>query len=279
MNISGSYDFDAPQQIVWESLQDPNVLATVLPGCEKLEQVGENQYKGKLKIKIGPVQGKYTGKVTLEDINAPDSYVMRVDGKGSAGFVNGNGNVNLSHADGVTTMAYDGKANVGGRLASVGQRVMDSSAKAVIKQALAGLDQHIQQRVAAENGEVVVEEVEEVVAVSAESPPPTPSQMADAATAEETPVAAAAPVTPPKTSTPPPAYQAPEPPSQTAFALGVAKEVLNDFLDEDQQVFAAAGLITALILLFWRRMSNQITKRTAAKVIETLRDEGVIRSG
>lgn len=107
--------------------------------------------------------------------------------------------------------------------------------------------------------------------VTVGSPPPASSQVNTPTVAEV--ISAEIHRTSPPSST---SYQAPEPPTQTAFALGVAKEILNDFLDEDQQIFAAAGLVTALILLFWRRMSHQITKRTAQKVIETLRDEGVI---
>lgn len=79
-----------------------------------------------------------------------------------------------------------------------------------------------------------------------------------------------------KTTHPNTPYQSPTPPSQTAFALGVAKEILNDFLDEDNQLLVATGVITTFILLLWRQMSLRITKRTAAQVIQTLREEGVI---
>lgn len=113
--------------------------------------------------------------------------------------------------------------------------------------------------------------------VVAGSPPPTPSQVDDPSQMGGQTVEDVISAEIHKTAHPnPPSYQTPNPPSQTSFALGVAKEILNDFLDEDQQIFAAAGLVTALILLFWRRMSHQITRRTAAKVIETLRAEGVI---
>ena len=79
MKVSGEYLFDGPQELVWETLLDPEVLASVLPGCEKLELVGENEYEGALKIKVGPVQGQFMGKVKLEDIQPPDSYTMQVE--------------------------------------------------------------------------------------------------------------------------------------------------------------------------------------------------------
>ena len=144
MKIDGSYTFAAPRDVVWPMLLDPQVLANVMPGCEKLEEIGENQYKGVLKIKVGPVQGKFNGKVTLTDINEPDSYNMDVDGKGPAGFVKGTGGLVLSDGEnGSTVMTYKGDAKVGGRIASVGQRLIDTSAKAIIRQSLDGLNQQI----------------------------------------------------------------------------------------------------------------------------------------
>lgn len=146
MDIQGEYTFDAPQALVWEALQDPNVLGSVLPGGQAFEQVGDNEYAGTLKVKVGPVQGKFKGKIVLSDIVEPTSYTMNVDGKGQPGFVKASGDVVLSaheeEAD-KTNMAYTGKAQVGGRIASVGQRLMDSSAKAIIRQTLDGLNEYL----------------------------------------------------------------------------------------------------------------------------------------
>lgn len=152
MKVSGEYIFDGPQQLVWETLLDPVVLASVLPGCEKLELIGENEYEGALQIKVGPVQGKFLGKVKLEDIQAPDSYTMQVDGRGGPGFVKATGHLKLSPAGAQTNVDYEGDAQVGGRLASVGQRLVESSAKAIIKQSLAGLNAAVQARVARGGG-------------------------------------------------------------------------------------------------------------------------------
>src|SRR5690242_13259622 len=120
MEISGDYVFDAPQPLVWEALQDPNVLGSVMPGGKGFEQTGENQYSGMLEVKVGPVQGLFQGKITLSDIVAPESYQIVVDGKGAPGFVKATGNMRLEARDKQTFMAYSGQAQVGGRIASVG---------------------------------------------------------------------------------------------------------------------------------------------------------------
>lgn len=147
MKIEGDYTFDAPQNLVWDALQDPNVLGSVLPGGQAFEQTADNEYAGMLKVKVGPVQGNFKGKIVLENIVAPTSYTMNVDGKGQPGFVKASGDVVLSeNADdpNKTDMSYLGKAQIGGRLASVGQRLMDSSAKAIIRQTLEGLNDYLQ---------------------------------------------------------------------------------------------------------------------------------------
>lgn len=152
MKIAGEYLFEGPQDVVWDTLMDPDVLASVLPGCEKLERVGEDEYEGALEIKIGPVQGAFKGKVKLSDIVKPDSYTMRVDGQGASGFVNATGHLELRPEDGQTHVDYEGDAQVGGRLAAVGQRLVESSAKAIIKQSLDGLNEAVKARTASAGG-------------------------------------------------------------------------------------------------------------------------------
>lgn len=140
MKIAGEYIFDASRDVVWDALQNPEVLASIMPGCEKLELVGENEYEGALKIKVGPVQGEFQGRVKLEDINPPESYSMTVNGQGAPGFVKGKGGLKLAAEGDKTVMTYEGEAQVGGRIASVGQRLLDSSARSIIKQSLEGLN-------------------------------------------------------------------------------------------------------------------------------------------
>lgn len=173
MKVAGEYTFDGPQDLVWDTLLDPEVLASVLPGCEKLELVGDDEYEGALKIKVGPVQGQFMGRVKLEDIQKPDAYSMVVDGRGAPGFVKASGRLELSPAGDKTAVTYGGDAQVGGRLASVGQRLMESSAKAIIKQSLDGLNASVQARVAA---------AEEGAEVAPPPPVEAPSQAEFAAT-------------------------------------------------------------------------------------------------
>ena len=160
MKVEGSYEFDAPRDVLWPMLQDPDVLTRVMPGCKELTAVGENQYTGTLTIKVGPVQGEFQGDIKLYDIRDPESYCLEVKGKGAPGYVQGVGTLRLEEQDGKTILHYDGDAQVSGRLASVGQRLLDTSTRAIIRQSLEGLGLQVQDRMVAQ----------EVTAVS--SPPP-----------------------------------------------------------------------------------------------------------
>ncbi len=152
MKIEGEHTFDAPRELVWKTVLDPDVLAKVLPGCEDFHQVGDNEFEGELKIKVGPVQGKFKGQVTLTDLDEPESYNMRIQGKGAPGFVDGQGRLRLEDAGASTVLHYEVDAKVGGRIASVGQRLLDSSSKVITRQALEGLEQQVRAQVAAESG-------------------------------------------------------------------------------------------------------------------------------
>jgi carbon monoxide dehydrogenase subunit G len=147
MKIEGDYVFDAPVREVWDALFDPVILAAVMPGCEKLEKV-DGQYIGELNIKIGPVQGKFAGKVDLKDIDEPKSYTMVVDGRGAPGFVKATAAVKLTPDGERTRIHYDADAQVGGKIASVGQRLIDASARAIAKQSLEGLHENVKIRAA-----------------------------------------------------------------------------------------------------------------------------------
>lgn len=167
IQLEGSYTFDAPREVVWEVLNDPQALASALPGTQKLEQVGENEFRGAMTVRVGPVQGNFQGSVTLSNIHPPESYHLQVSGKGPQGFLNGEGDIRLEEEDGKTVMYYTGEAQVGGRIAGVGQRLIDSTARAIIRQALEALNRQVQARVAAsaattttEEGATVAEPVE-----------------------------------------------------------------------------------------------------------------------
>jgi carbon monoxide dehydrogenase subunit G len=147
VKIEGEYTFDGTQEDVWEILRDPQVLATALPGTQSLEQISENEYQGEMQVRIGPVAGLFSGRVVISDEVPPKSLTMTVEGKGKPGFVKGTGYVILDAQDNdKTMMKYEGDMQLGGRLASVGQRLMDSASKSLLKQGLDSLNQALQAR-------------------------------------------------------------------------------------------------------------------------------------
>ncbi|MGB5697995.1 MAG: carbon monoxide dehydrogenase subunit G [Polyangiales bacterium] len=155
MKLAGDYRFNAPASEVWKALLDPVVLAAVMPGCEKLELI-DGAYVGELNIKVGPVQGKFQGKVVLADVVEEQGYTMTVDGRGAPGFVKAKAAVKLTPEGPETLMVYDADAQVGGRIASVGQRLIDSSARAIIKESLEGLNANVKARANVVEGEEAV---------------------------------------------------------------------------------------------------------------------------
>ena len=143
MKIQGTHTFDAPRERVWRALLDPAILARTLPGCEKLERVGENSYLGVLNVQVGPVKGQFQGTLVLTDVRPLEGYHMKLDGKGPAGFMNGEGDLRLTDAGSSTVLTYDIDSQVGGRVAAVGQRLLESSSKSVARQGLEGLAREI----------------------------------------------------------------------------------------------------------------------------------------
>jgi carbon monoxide dehydrogenase subunit G len=156
---------------------DPEVLANILPGCERLDKVSESEYRGILNVRIGPVQGKFNGKVLLSEMNKPESFHIDIDGKGAAGFIKGGGDARLDLIDDSTVLTYSGEAQVGGRIAGVGQRLVETSAKSIVRQALESLDRNIQVRLQPEPEETVgvIAEVKEPIP---EIAPPTQMELA-----------------------------------------------------------------------------------------------------
>ena len=120
VELSGDYEFKAPQELVWGMLLDPDVLAMTIAGCEKLERVDENTFQGRLNIKVGPVQGIFQGKVETTNLHPPTSFHMVVNGSGPAGVVRGEGDMTLENLQSVTRLRYDGNVHISGRIASVG---------------------------------------------------------------------------------------------------------------------------------------------------------------
>ncbi len=147
MHIEGQYEFEATQKLVWDMLQDTDVLGSIIPGSKGLEEIEPNKFYTSLAVKVGPVNGKFEAEIELADVNEPDDYKLIINGKGPAGHVTGEGHIRLEHADDITTMFYAGDAKVGGKIAAVGQRLLDVAAKQVAKQSLKKLAKEIDSRI------------------------------------------------------------------------------------------------------------------------------------
>lgn len=139
MKIQGDYHFDAPRAVVWRALLDPDILARTLPGCEKLERTGDTSFAGALTVQVGPVKGQFKGTLDLSDLVELEGYRMKLAGNGQAGFLTGDGTLALSDDGAGTLLRYDIDSQVGGKVAAVGQRLLESSAKVITKQGLEGL--------------------------------------------------------------------------------------------------------------------------------------------
>ena len=130
MKLEGSYEVPAPRQTVWDAFLDPARLKQAIPGCEKLEAIGPDEYKATMKVGVGGVKGTFEGKVKITEKKPPESYKLAVEGTGGPGFVRGETVITLSDAEGGgTRVAYSADVQVGGLIASVGQRMLGGVAK------------------------------------------------------------------------------------------------------------------------------------------------------
>lgn len=211
MKIAGNYTFAASREEVWAALNDPEVLARTIPGCQRLEQVGENEYESTLKIGLQAVRGVYSGRVKIDNLHPPESYEIHVDGKGSNGFLKGSGSIQLREENGHTILDYGGEAQIGGTIASVGQRLLDGAAKTLISQSLKALAAQIEARRAGGSGSETVAGPAAASATPETSPSAAPavSEIPPAAipteSATETSTATSAPASAPAASTSAPA--------------------------------------------------------------------------
>jgi uncharacterized protein len=134
VKLSGSYVLPVTDvERVYSTLQNPDVLARCMPGCESLEKVGEDEYAVKLKMAIAAFSGLFAGKVRIADANPHTSFKLIVEGSGKVGFMKGEGLMNLKLVDTGTEVAYEGDVQVGGTIAAVGQRLVDTTSKMMIK--------------------------------------------------------------------------------------------------------------------------------------------------
>ncbi len=133
MKISGAYTVPVAQERAYQLLQDPAILAQCMPGADHLDKVGDNEYEMKMKMSIASIGGLFAGKVRLMDQSPPESFRLVVDGSGKIGFVKGDGALTLIPQGDSTEVKYEGEVQVGGTIASVGQRLLDTTSKLIIK--------------------------------------------------------------------------------------------------------------------------------------------------
>jgi hypothetical protein len=130
MNLTGEYRIAAAREKVWEALNDPEILKQCIDGCQELIKVSDTEFSAKVTAKVGPVKAKFAGKVTLSELDPPNGYTISGEGQGGvAGFAKGGATVKLTEDAGETVLTYDAKAEVGGKLASVGSRLVEGVAK------------------------------------------------------------------------------------------------------------------------------------------------------
>jgi len=132
MKLSGSYEFNATPEKVWQTLTDPTSLSACIPGCEKLEEVGKDEYSATVTIAMGPIRSKFNATVKMLDQNPYESYRLVVEGNGPSGFVRGESHVTLVDDNGKTIVNVESDSTSGGLLARVGQRMMESFAKSMM---------------------------------------------------------------------------------------------------------------------------------------------------
>lgn len=144
MKLEGAYTLPGRPDELFDLLQDPDVLVSAIPGCEKFEQLEENAYKGVIEAKLGPVQSVYTTTFKVSDLNPPTSYRLHMEGQGPGGFVNADVLMELEEEDDShSTLRYSGDAQVGGKIARIGQRLVQAGAGVIIKKGFNDLRKRI----------------------------------------------------------------------------------------------------------------------------------------
>lgn len=140
MKIEGSHIIKAPRESLYQLMVDPEILRRCVPGCQSLEDAGDGSYKMTLKAGVGSIKGIFTGAIKLDEMHEPEHYKMIVDAKGPAGFLKGEGLIALIEQGDETTINYTGETSVGGTIASVGQRMVQSTAKMMAGQFFAAIE-------------------------------------------------------------------------------------------------------------------------------------------
>lgn len=188
MQMTGQYRIEAPRERVWEALNDVEVLRACIPGVEEIEKTSDTAFSAKVKAKVGPVSARFAGEVTLSDLDPPNGYTIRGEGKGgAAGFAKGGAKVRLSDDGEATLLDYDVDAQVGGKLAQIGSRLIDGTAKKMADDFFSRFAAEVAGSTAA---------VQRVEGAAAESEPATAAPTATAPAARPAPETAAASTSP-----------------------------------------------------------------------------------
>jgi uncharacterized protein len=132
LEMSGEYVLPQSREVVYAALNDPEILKKCIPGCEELEKVSDNEFAAVVKLSVGPVSARFKGKVRLEDLDPPNGYRIAGEGEGGvAGFAKGGASVQLTEVPDGTQLTYKAEANVGGKIAQLGQRLLAGTAKKI----------------------------------------------------------------------------------------------------------------------------------------------------
>jgi carbon monoxide dehydrogenase subunit G len=194
--MPGERRIAAPRQVVWDALNDPAVLKASIPGCESLEKLSDTQMKATAAVKIGPISARFTGSVQLSDIDPPNGYTIGGEGQGGvAGFAKGGAKVRLAEEAGATLLAYDVNAQVGGKIAQLGARLIDATAKQMADAFFTRFSAQVEQRVQQDTAAPAPDE--------APRPILTPAQGSPEAATAMPPRAAPPPAAPPPAAPPP----------------------------------------------------------------------------
>ncbi|MDR6293063.1 SRPBCC domain-containing protein [Inquilinus sp. 2KB_12] len=257
MEMTGEHRIAAPRSVVWDGLNDPEVLRQSIPGCDTLEKTSPTEMTATVTAKVGPVKASFGGQVTLSNLNPPESYTISGEGKGgAAGFAKGGADVKLVEDGDGTLLQYAVKANIGGKLAQLGARLIDGTAKKMADDFFARFAALMEQRaraVPAAAAAVAVEPISaapilpEAAAAIADVPPPVPAEaVVNPPSPAEAPAAASAqPIPAPR--------PVPEPAPQTAVPrpLPAAAPVAEDRRGGLSPAIWISALIVIVLLLLY----------------------------
>jgi carbon monoxide dehydrogenase subunit G len=153
MDMTGEQRIAAPKQVVWDALNSEEALRASIPGCEEVEKKSDTEFTARVRLSVGPVKARFAGEVTLSDIDAPNGYTLSGQGTGGvAGFGKGEAKVTLTEDGEETVISYTAHATVGGKLAQIGQRLIDSTAKKLAGQFFSNFSDYLDERGASTGG-------------------------------------------------------------------------------------------------------------------------------